>query len=299
MQCATTVSHADTTAIVELTASPAPGYGTMMDRFVAAVVQLASADDREANLARAESLIRAAAAEGARLIALPEVAAWRGPTAAEPAAVEPIPGPSTRRLAALAASLRVHLCPGSLLEDSGDPARPYNTTCLIGPDGTILARYRKIHLFDVDLPGRVVVRESAQRTPGDGVVVVPTPLGAVGLSICYDLRFPELYRRAVEAGAEILLVPSAFTAPTGAAHWEVLCRARAIESQCWVLAPNQTGRSPHGFDDWGHSMIVDPWGAVVAMVERGEGIGLAEIDRARLAQVRRELPALRHDRLRR
>lgn len=281
-----------------LTSASAPGYGPTMDRFVAAVVQLASGDDREANLARAEALIRAAAAEGARLIALPEVATWRGPKAVEPAAVEPIPGPSTRRLAALAASLGVHLCPGSLLEESGNPARPYNTTCLIGPDGTILARYRKIHLFDVDLPGRVVVCESAQRTPGDRVVVVATPLGTVGLSICYDLRFPELYRRAVEAGAEILVVPSAFTATTGAAHWEVLCRARAIESQCWVLAPNQTGRSPHGFDDWGHSMIVDPWGVVVAMVERGEGIALAEIDRARLTQVRRELPALRHDRLR-
>lgn len=269
-----------------------------MERFLAAVVQLASGTDREANLARAEALIGEAAAAGARLVVLPEVATWRGPRGDEPRAVESIPGPSTTRFAALAAKLGIHLCPGSLLEDSGDPTRPHNTTCLVGPDGTILARYRKIHLFDVDLPGRVAVRESDQRTPGDRVVTCETPLGTVGLSICYDLRFPELYRRAVEAGAELLLIPSAFTAPTGEAHWEVLLRARAIESQCYVLAPNQTGRSPHGFDDWGHSMIVDPWGTVLATVDGGEGFALAEIDRGALARVRAELPSLRHDRLR-
>jgi predicted amidohydrolase len=269
-----------------------------MDRFIGAVVQLASGEDREANLARAEALTREAAGRGATLIVLPEVATWRGPKGAEQAAVEPVPGPSTRRFSALAAALGVYLCPGSLLEESGDPRRPYNTTCLIGPDGTLLARYRKIHLFDVAMPGRVAVRESEQRTPGEQVVTCPTVLGPIGLSICYDLRFPELYRRAVEAGAETLLVPSAFTAPTGAAHWEVLLRARAIESQCFVLAANQTGRSPHGFEDWGHSMIVDPWGRVLATVEDGEGVATAELDRAQLARIRAELPSLRHDRLR-
>jgi len=269
-----------------------------VDRFVAAVVQIASGSDRETNLARAEALVREAASRGAQLVVLPEVVTWRGPKAAEPAAVEAIPGPSTRRFSALAASLGVHLCPGSLLEQSPDPTRPYNTTCLIGPDGALLARYRKIHLFDVAIPDRVAVRESDQRTPGDRVVTCETALGVVGLSICYDLRFPELYRRAVEAGAETLIVPSAFTAPTGAAHWEVLVRARAIESQCFVLAANQTGRSPHGFDDWGHSMIVDPWGRVLATVEDGEGVASAEIDRAVLTRIRTELPSLRHDRLR-
>lgn len=269
-----------------------------MERYRAAVVQLASGEDREANLDRAEALIRRAAGEGARLVVLPEVSTWRGPKAAEPDAVEPVPGPSIRRFANLAATLRIHICPGSLLEESPTRERPYNTTCLIGPDGTLLASYRKIHLFDVDLPDRVVVRESDQRTPGDGIQACETPLGTIGLSICYDLRFPELYRRLVETGAELLLVPSAFTAHTGAAHWEVLLRARAIESQCYVLAPNQTGRSPHGFDDWGHSMIVDPWGTVLATIPDGEGFAVAEIDPGHLARVRSELPSLRHDRLR-
>ena len=268
-----------------------------MDPFRAAVVQLASGNDRNTNLDAAEAGIREAAGQGARLVVLPEVSTWRGPKASEPSAVEAIPGPSFERFSRLAASLGIVLCPGSLLETSPDPDRPYNTTCLIGSDGALLARYRKIHLFDVDVPGGVRVRESDQRTPGADIVTCGTPLGCIGLSICYDLRFPELYRRAVQAGAEILLVPSAFTAPTGAAHWEVLVRARAIESQCYVLAANQTGRSPHGFDDWGHSMIVDPWGRVLANLESATGVAVAEIDLDALARIRAELPSLRHDRL--
>src|SRR5262249_14735294 len=170
-------------------------------------------------------------------------------------------------------------------------------SCLLGPGGDLLARYRKIHLFDVDLPGRVTVRESDARAPGLETVVVPTELGVLGLSICYDLRFPELYRRLVRAGAEILLVPSAFTFTTGSAHWDVLCRARAIENQCYLLAADQTGMSPHGFADYGSSMIVDPWGTVVARAGEGEGVVLAEIDRSSLERVRRELPCLSHARL--
>src|SRR5437867_2999179 len=145
--------------------------------------------------------------------------------------------------------------------------------------------------------GRGAVRESATRAPGAEAVTVPTELGTLGLSVCYDLRFPELYRRLVRAGAEVLLVPSAFTFPTGAAHWEVLCRARAIENQCYLVAPDQTGTSPHGFADWGESLIVDPWGRVLARAADGEGVVTAEIDRAYLARVRRELPALAHVRL--
>ncbi len=183
---------------------------------------------------------------------------------------------------------------GSLLEASGESGRPYNTSCLLDPRGTLLARYRKIHLFDVDLPGRIAVRESDTRAPGAEVVAVPTPLGTLGLSICYDLRFPELYRRLARAGAEVLLVPSAFTFPTGAAHWEVLCRARAIENQCYVIAADQTGRSPAGHLDWGDSLVADPWGRVLARAPDGEGLALAEIDRAYLARVRRELPCLAH-----
>jgi predicted amidohydrolase len=201
-------------------------------------------------------------------------------------------------MSALARECSIHLCAGSILEAAPGGARAYNTSCLFDPTGRLVARYRKIHLFDVDLPGRVTVRESETRTPGADVVTVPTALGTLGLSICYDLRFPELYRKLAGGGAQVLLVPSAFTFPTGSAHWEVLCRARAIENQCWLVAADQTGMSPHGFADWGESMIVDPWGRVVARAGDGDGIVTAEIDLGYLARVRRELPCLDHARLR-
>ena len=270
---------------------------SVMERYLAAAVQMSSGDDRAANVARATALVREAAARGARLVVLPEVFAWRGPRAAEPAIAEPVPGPTSRTLAGLARELGIWLCAGSLLERAADEPRAYNTSCLFDPRGELVARYRKIHLFDVDLPGRVSVQESATRAPGAEVVTVPTELGTLGLSVCYDLRFPELYRRLVRAGAEVLLVPSAFTFPTGAAHWDVLCRARAVENQCYLIAPDQTGTSPHGFADWGDSLIVDPWGRVLARAGDGERVITAEIDRAYLARVRRELPCLPHARL--
>jgi predicted amidohydrolase len=265
-----------------------------MKRYLAAAVQMSSGADRAANLVRAEMLVREAAARGARLVVLPEVFAWRGPRDEEPARVEPIPGPTSDAMAALAKACGIHLCAGSLLERGPDDRRAYNTSCLFDPDGRLVARYRKRHLFDVDLPGRVSVRESDTRVPGDDAIVADTALGRLGLSICYDLRFPELYRELVAGGAEVLLIPSAFTFHTGAMHWEPLCRARAIENQCYVVAPNQTGQSPHGFADWGNSLIADPWGRVVARASDGEGIALAEVDRSYLARVRRELPCLDH-----
>lgn len=268
-----------------------------MDRFLAAVVQMASGPRRDANLERANELVREAATRGASLVVLPEVFAWRGARSDEAAHAEPIPGPSTDAMAELARTTGIHLLMGSILERSAGESRTFNTTCLLSPRGELLARYRKIHLFDVDLPGRVTVRESDARAPGDDVVVVATPLGKLGLSICYDLRFPELYRRQVRAGAELLLVPSAFTFTTGSAHWEVLCRARAIENQCYLLAANQSGTSPHGFADFGGSMIVDPWGVVIARAGDGETVALAEIDHGYLARVRRELPSLAHARI--
>jgi predicted amidohydrolase len=268
-----------------------------MDRYTAAVVQLGSGSDRRRNLARIGELVAEAGTRGAALVVLPEVVTWRGPRDAEASQVERIPGPTSEVMAALARTHRLVLCAGSWLEEGRERGRAFNTTCVFGPDGTLLARYRKIHLFDVDIPGQVSVRESDTRAPGSDLVVVPTPLGALGLSICYDLRFPELYRRLVRAGAELLLVPSAFTAPTGAAHWEVLLRARAIENQCYVLAANQTGQSPHGFADYGNSMIVDAWGTVLARAGEGEDVLVAEIDRPRLRQVRRELPSLANARL--
>lgn len=258
---------------------------------------MSSGADRPDNLSRATALIRTAAARGARLVVLPEVFAWRGARADEPTAIETIPGPTTEAMSALARELRIHLCIGSILERAPGDARAFNTSCLIDPTGKLLARYRKIHLFDVDLPGRVTVQESATRAPGSETVVVATELGVLGLSICYDLRFPELYRALAHRGAQVLLVPSAFTFPTGAAHWEVLCRARAIENQCYLIAPDQTGRSPHGFADYGESMLVDPWGRVLARAADGEGVVTAEIDLDYLARVRSELPSLAHVRL--
>jgi predicted amidohydrolase len=268
-----------------------------MERFVAAVAQMASGADRAANLRRASTLVRDAAGRGARLVVLPEVFAWRGADARDPSAAEPIPGPTTEAMCALARELRIVLCMGSFLEAVPDDARRYNTSCIVDAGGTIVARYRKIHLFDVALPGRVAVRESATRLAGTQPVVARTPLATLGCSICYDLRFPELYRRLAHDGAEVLLVPSAFTAPTGAAHWEVFCRARAVENQCYLLAANQCGPSPHGHRDYGNSMIVDPWGTVLARAGDEECVLTAELDGAELARVRRELPALAHRRL--
>jgi len=186
---------------------------------------------------------------------------------------------------------------GSLLERS-DTDRCFNTALLFGPDGGLLARYRKIHLFDVEVDATVRTAESRTRQPGDQTACVETDLGVIGLAVCYDLMFPELFRRLASQGAEVVVVPSAFTAPTGAAHWHTLVRARAIENQCYVVAPDQYGPTTHGFDNYGHSVIVDPWGEVLA--DAGEGsprVIHAELDGGWLASVRRRLPSLAHRRL--
>jgi predicted amidohydrolase len=263
-------------------------------RFLAAAVQLCAGPDKEANVAAAAALARQAARRGAELIVLPELFAWRGPRAEEDAAAEAIPGPTTARLAALARELGVVLVGGSLLERAPQAGRYHNTCTVYGRDGTLLGRYRKVHLFDVDIPGHVTHRESDSKLPGDAVVVVPTDVGALGLSICYDLRFPELYRRLGAAGAEIVCLPSAFTFPTGAHHWEILVRARAIENQVYVVAPNQIGPTPSGIQDFGHSLIVDPWGTPIARAPNTHTAITAEIDLDYLARVRRELPCLEH-----
>jgi len=264
---------------------------------IAAAIQMQSGPVLAANLARADVLVRTAAERGAQLIVLPEVFAWRGLRADEGTAPSPIPGPVSDFLSRLAAELRVILVGGSFLERSAHADRSYNTSLLIDASGAIRATYRKLHLFDVDLPGRVTVRESDGRVPGSAVVTAATDLGTIGMSICYDLRFPELYRRLASAGATIITIPAAFTAHTGAAHWEPLIRARAIENQVYVIAPNQTGTSPHGFADYGHSMIVDPWGTVVARAGEGEAVLTAEIDADHLARIRQEMPCLSHARL--
>lgn len=272
-----------------------------MRSFKASAIQMSAGSDTRANLAAAAELVTKAAAAGASLVALPEVFAWRGPQELEPEIAEPIAGRIGTFASELARRLGIWLVAGSILETADDVAagdRCYNTTALFSPDGTLAATYRKIHLFDVDVEGRIRVRESKTRLAGDSPCCVDTELGRIGLAICYDLRFPELFRGLATAGAEIVVLPSAFTAPTGKAHWHTLVRARAIENQCYVVAPDQFGASSMGFENYGHSLIVDPWGDVMA--DAGPGgpcVITAELSAPLLARVRSELPALGHRRI--
>jgi predicted amidohydrolase len=268
-----------------------------MGVFQAAAVQLAATSDKAANLAAAGRLVAEAAADGASLVVLPEVFSWRGPRRDESDAAETIPGPTTEYCGDLARQFRIHLVAGSILEGGAVPGKVFNTSCVFSPEGRLLGQYRKIHLFDVDLPDQVSVHESDTRAPGDEPVVVKTALGTIGLSICYDLRFPELYRVLVQRGATIITVPAAFTAPTGEAHWECLLRARAIENQVYLLAPNQYGRTPHGFSDYGHTMAIGPWGDVLGCATDGDAVVHATIDPDHVTAVRREMPCMTHARL--
>lgn len=266
-------------------------------KFVAAAVQMVASDDKSANLHEAERWVRRAAAEGAQVIALPEVFIWRGNKKSERENAETIPGPTSDAIAALAAELRIYLLAGSILEKIPGSEKSFNTSLLFDPAGNIIAAYRKIHLFDVDLANGVSLRESATRAPGEDVVVGRTKLCTMGLSICYDLRFPELYRELAKQGAGMVFVPAAFTAFTGAAHWETLVRARAIENQAYVVAPAQFGPSRSSFETHGHTMIVNPWGKIVAELADGAGVAAAEVDLDYLQKIRGELPALKHRRL--
>lgn len=269
----------------------------MNERYLAAAVQLNSRDDRAANLAAAEHWIETAAQQGAQLVALPEMFTCFGSPAAILSAAELIPGPTSARLSALAARLRITLVAGSFPEQSERADRIYNTSLLFGPDGALLSTYRKVHLFDVDLPGRVTVRESDWCLPGEALSVTATPCGRVGVAICYDLRFPELFRALASSDMDVLVLPAAFTQTTGRDHWELLVRARAVENQVFVVAPNQCGANGAGQVSFGHSMIVDPWGTPLATAADGAGLALAEIDFVRMADIRRQLPALTHRRL--
>ena len=263
-------------------------------KFLAAAVQMLAGDDKAANRAEAERWIRAAAAQGARVVALPEVFIWRGVKKQERENAEAVPGPTSEFLSRLARELGIYLLGGSILEEIAGSPKAYNTSLLFDPAGKLVASYRKIHLFDVDLANVVSLRESDTRAHGGDVVVAPTELCEMGLSVCYDLRFPELYRALVAKGAQLIFVPSAFTAYTGQAHWETLLRARAIENQVYVIAPDQFGKSAKSFETHGHSMIVDPWGKILGELSDGPGIVMAEIDLDYLAKVRAELPALDH-----
>jgi deaminated glutathione amidase len=258
------------------------------------------AGDLESNLETADRLLREAAAQGADLAGLPEVFPFYGNASEAKGFAEEVPGEITRRLSSLARELSMWILGGSLTERDGE--RFYNTSTLFDRDGELVATYRKIHLFDVDLERQPPLRESALYSPGDQLVTHEAEFGRVGMTICYDLRFPELYRGLMALGSEILLVPSAFTSVTGEAHWEVLLRARAIEEQCFVVAPAQWGSwgpPEDGRRCYGNSMIVDPWGRILARApEEGDGVRTAELNMAELRRVRATLPALQHRRLR-
>jgi predicted amidohydrolase len=260
-----------------------------------AVIQLVSQDDVAANLQQAEQLLAEAAAAGARLALLPENFAAMGhkDLAALGRAEADGSGPILPWLKRCARSLGLWIIAGSLpLPVSGQPDSKARACCLVvNAEGEIAARYDKLHLFDVEVAdARGRYRESDDYSLGERIVVVDTPLGRVGLSICYDLRFPELYLALRAAGAELLVVPAAFTAVTGAAHWQVLLRARAIENQCYVLAAGQGGTHPHGRETFGHSAIIDPWGEVLAELATGPGLLLAELDKTKLQQLRQRMP---------
>lgn len=271
-------------------------------RWTVAAAQLSSQADVTENLAVVARVTADAAARGASLVVLPENFAFMGDEAVRATHAETLgdtAAPIQRTLSGLAREHRVHLVGGGMPERSGDDRRPYNTALYFGPSGELVASYRKIHLFDVELADGTSYRESRGNTPGDAPVVVDAAGFKLGLSICYDLRFPELYRALTEKGAEILVVPAAFTLHTGKDHWHVLLRARAIEAQCYVIAAAQWGKHPLGRTTYGHALVADPWGTVVAEAPDGIGFALADIQAARLGEIRTSLPSLEHQRLRR
>jgi predicted amidohydrolase len=256
-----------------------------------AAVQLNSNADKARNLAAAEALVRAAAADGAELVALPEKWNLLAPGEELVAGAEPLDGPSLTAARSWARDLGIHLLAGSISERAGEGEKPFNASLLIGPEGEDLAVYRKIHMFDIDAGG-VSYRESAHEQPGTEIVTAPVGGIDVGLTICYDLRFPELHRILAVRGARLLTVPAAFTTATGRDHWEVLLRARAIENAVFVLAPGQVGKAPPHFDCFGRSAIVDPWGVVLATAPDEECFVAGDLDLAAQERVRESLPAL-------
>ena len=263
-----------------------------------AALQMVSTPDVQANLAAARRLIQQAASAGAQLVALPEYFCLMGQSDRDKLAIAEAPGdgPIQRMLSDVAREHGLWVIGGTLPVRSGDPERVLNASCVFGPDGAQVARYDKIHLFKYD-NGRENYDEGRAIQAGQQPQAFLAGTLRVGLSVCYDLRFPELYRALMHPPCDLLAVPSAFTHTTGKAHWELLLRARAVENQCYVLAAAQGGLHPNGRRTWGHSMVVDPWGGVVSVLEEGEGVVIAELDTSRIASVRAQLPALEHRKL--
>lgn len=256
------------------------------------LVQLNTRSDVAANLAAIERLVGEAAERGARFVMLPEYAPYLGPKEGYQESAESVPGPLTERYAALARRHGIYLHAGSMVERTETPGKFGNTSVVLSPSGDILAKYRKIHLFDIEIPGRVSAKESDSVSAGDEIVTVEIEGVTFGLAICYDLRFPELFRLQALKGAEVLCNPAAFTLFTGKDHWEVLLRARAIENQAWMLAAAQWGTHEPNAACYGRSMAIDPWGTVTAQASDGVGVVVTEIDTALVAKMRAEVPSL-------
>lgn len=263
-----------------------------MTQFSVAVVQLDSGTDTERNVRRMRSFVDEAAKRDSDLVAFPEMATYVGDVSRYPDVAEDVPGPTIEALAEKAREHGLYVHTGSLLESIPGSSRVYNTSGLIGPDGTVLGTYRKIHLFDID--GDVEHRESEHVAPGEEVTTVETEVATFGLSICYDLRFPQLYRALAARGADVLFVPAAFALRTGMDHWEPLLRARAIENQAYVIAPAQTGEKSNTYEMYGRSLVVDPWGNVVSKASDREEMFTATVDLGYLEETREGLRTLEH-----
>ena len=260
-------------------------------KMTAAAIQMSSTPDKEENFGTAETLIREAVSAGAELVALPELWSCHGLEKVYRENAEPVPGPTTEFLGSLARELGLYLLGGSILEGGPDSERLSNTSMFFDPSGQMTAVYRKIHLFDVKVSNKEYL-ESANIAPGSEIVTAKAGAATLGLSVCYDLRFPELYRLLSLRGAEILAVPAAFTLQTGKDHWEILLRARAVENQAFVVAPAQWGQKADGRWTYGRSVIVDPWGTVLATCPDRDGFALATLDLDYLDRFRTEFPAL-------
>ena len=268
-----------------------------------AALQLCATPDVKENMATAANLVAQASAQGAEVAMLPEAFAFLGPENLKRDFLERLPatpqgsgGPILERCREIAESAQCDLVLGGFHEDYGDPDKCFNTCIHLAADGSIKASYRKIHMFDVALADGTQLRESSRTAAGDQLVTTDLPFGKLGLSICYDLRFPYLYQGLVDKGAVALTVPSAFTASTGPAHWHVLLRARAIECQAYVIAPAQYGHNWGKRNSYGHTLIIDPWGRILQQREIGDGVVIADIDPQQVTRVRSELPSLRHRR---
>ncbi|MGK7872011.1 MAG: carbon-nitrogen hydrolase family protein [Xenococcaceae cyanobacterium] len=268
-----------------------------MKSYLAAAIQMTSKPDLEKNLVEAEELVELAVRRGAELVGLPENFAFLGKEEDKLAQAEAIALKTEKFLKTVAQRFQVTILGGGFpVPVNGDASKAYNTALLIDPSGTELAHYQKVHLFDVDLPDGNTYQESSTVMAGKDLppVYFSEKLGNLGLSICYDVRFPELYRHLSSKGADVLFVPAAFTAYTGKEHWQVLLQARAIENTCYVIAPAQTGNHYEMRYTHGHAMIIDPWGAILADAGEQPGVAIAEIDPVRLEQVRRQMPSLQH-----